>query len=66
MTDAEREIERMKQMIAMLEPRLEQHLACCRFCQAHETCDTRGGYECAIKMHRACINSLAAALPKTV
>jgi hypothetical protein len=62
--DFDREIERMKQQIAILEPRLLQHLSSCRFCQSGEPCDTRGGYECAIEMHRKCIAFASAPIAK--
>jgi hypothetical protein len=51
----DREIERLRQQIAILEPRLLEHLRTCPFCQRREPCDTRGGYECAIALHRRCI-----------
>lgn len=38
--------------IPILERMLCDHLRNCRFCQKHEVCDQRGGYECAIAMHR--------------
>ena len=41
--------------IPVLERMLREHLTNCRFCQKGEACDQRGGYECAIAMHRQII-----------
>ena len=38
--------------IQILEPLLKAHLLGCRFCRAGEICDQRGGYECALDMHK--------------